>query len=175
MRCLIIAIGTLVVLSAPAYAECSMTNEGRTICMGADGTVKIAKTKHAKRIARRSHTREATVDANGNSTVRSSTGIVVRVAPAARASLQCVVDYVERAGVKITSMRGYGRGTVRESVHPIGYALDINQYARNKTRPHVPPGVSNAAGESCGVISGAGWNDKDNGHWNLSRSAIARH
>lgn len=159
-------------ICTPSHAECNMTNDGKTVCLttSADGTKRISK-RHA---AKRTPKSRVVVDASGNNVVRSSTGITVRVAPAARASLQCVVDHVERAGVRVASMRGYGRGSVRASVHPIGYALDINQYRRNGTRPHIPPAVSNAAGEACGVISGAAWGDKDNGHWNLSRSAIAQ-
>ena len=169
MRSIIVSAIATCLMAAPAFAECSMTNDGKTVCLTttADGTKKISK-RHSKRAP----SKNVVVDASGNNVVRSSTGITVRVAPAARASLQCVVDHVERAGVRIASMRGYGRGSVSASVHPIGYALDINQTARNRTNPHVPPAVSNAAGEACGVISGATWGDRDNGHWNLSRSAI---
>lgn len=103
-------------------------------------------------------------------TVTSRSGIRVQVSNGAYPALQCVVDYVEHAGVRITSMRGTGRGTVRASLHPSGNALDINQYARNRTRPHVPTSVSNAAADACGVISGARWGYADNGHWNLGNS-----
>ena len=100
-------------------------------------------------------------------TVTSKSGVKVRVASSARAALQCVVDHVEAAGVKIKYMRGVGRGTVRGSRHPAGFALDINQTARDVTRPHVPRAVSNAAADKCGVVSGARWSYSDNGHWNL--------
>lgn len=100
-------------------------------------------------------------------TVRSRSGITVHVSPAAAGALQCVVDHVERAGVRIKSMRGTGRGTVRSSLHPSGRALDINQTGRNRTRPHVPARIANAAADACGVISGARWRHADNGHWNL--------
>lgn len=99
--------------------------------------------------------------------VRSKSGVTVSVAPSARAALQCVVDYVEAAGVRIKYMRGYGRGTVRGSLHPSGRALDINQTGRNKTRPHVPPSIANAAADKCGVVSGARWHWRDGGHWNM--------
>lgn len=105
----------------------------------------------------------------GGVIVRSQSGIVIRVSPTARAALQCVVDYVESAGVKIKSMRGYGPGTVKGSLHPGGRAIDINQTARNKTSPVVPRSVSNAAADACGVISGARWSYADNGHWNLGK------
>lgn len=117
------------------------------------------------------HARDAMpgrLDANGNrATVRARSGVTVRVAPAARAALQCVIDAVEAAGVRIKALRGYGRGTVRGSLHPGGLALDINQTARNVTHPPVPRSVSNAAADHCGVISGARWGYADNGHWNL--------
>src|SRR5262245_12473081 len=100
-------------------------------------------------------------------TVCSSNKICVRVAPEARAKLQCVVDHVERAGVRVKSMRGYGRGTVRGSRHPSGHAIDINQTARGRTKPHVPRQVANAAGRACGVVSGGTWRHDDTGHWNL--------
>lgn len=105
--------------------------------------------------------------------VASRSGIRVRVNPSARAALQCVVDHVEAAGVSIKAMRGYGGGTVRGSLHPAGQAIDINQTARDVTRPHVPRHVSNAAADACGVISGARWGYADNGHWNLSKRADA--
>lgn len=102
--------------------------------------------------------------------VCSKSGHCVRVSPSARSALQCVVTYVEARGVKIKAMRGYGRGTVRGSLHPAGKALDINQTARDVTRPHVPRAISNAAADQCGVTSGARWHDADNGHWNLGKS-----
>jgi hypothetical protein len=107
---------------------------------------------------------------NGVSIVRSKSGKLIKVAPSARAALQCVVDYVEARGVKIKAMRGYGPGTVRASLHPSGRALDINQTARNVTHPHVPRAIANAAADHCGVVSGARWGYADNGHWNLSAS-----
>jgi hypothetical protein len=109
-----------------------------------------------------------TADAGGV-IVRSQSGIVVRVSPSARSALQCVVDYVESRGVKIKSMRGYGPGTVKRSLHPGGRAIDINQTARNRTSPVVPRAVANMAADACGVVSGARWSYADNGHWNLGR------
>lgn len=106
--------------------------------------------------------------------VRSHTGIRIHVAEGARKALQCVVDYVERHGVKIKAMRGYGAGTVAGSLHPSGRALDINQTARDVTSPRVPRSVSNGAGEACGVISGARWRDADNGHFNLGHGRPRR-
>lgn len=107
-------------------------------------------------------------------TVASRSGVKIKVAPSARAALQCVVDHVEAAGVRIKFMRGYGPGTVPRSLHPPGRALDINQLSRDVTRPHVPRHVSNAAADRCGVISGARWGYADNGHWNLGRAGTPK-
>jgi hypothetical protein len=102
-------------------------------------------------------------------TVRSRSGVTVRVHPSAQSPFQCVIDYLESHGVKIKFMRGYGRASVQGSMHPAGKGLDINQTGRNITRPHVPASLSNAAADKCGVVSGARWRWKDNGHWNLRR------
>lgn len=107
-------------------------------------------------------------DAHSKAKVKSRSGVVIYVNASARAALQCVVDFVEAAGVKIKYMRGYGVGTVRRSLHPSGQAIDINQFARDVTKPKVPRNISNAAADKCGVISGARWGYADNGHWNLS-------
>ena len=107
-------------------------------------------------------------------TVHSKSGITVHVSPGARAALQCVVNYVEKAGVRIKAMRGYGAGTVAHSLHPSGQALDINQLGRGVTSPYVPGRVSNAAADKCGVVSGNRWANNDNGHWNLGHTA-SRH
>ena len=115
-----------------------------------------------KLVTREAHERSVSVGI-----VKSRSGVAVRVHPSAQAALQCVVDYVEASGVRVKYMRGYGRGTVRGSLHPSGRAIDINQYARGRTRPHVPAHVSNAAADRCGVVSGARWAWNDNGHWNL--------
>lgn len=133
-------------------------------------TVKVKKQRHTAH--RRATYRRAKVDANGNraiSIVKSRSGVAVRVAPSARVSLQCVVDYVEAAGVRIRAMRGYGEGTVRGSLHPSGRAIDINQTDRDVTSPVVPRAVANAAADHCKVISGTRWGYADNGHWNLAK------
>lgn len=101
--------------------------------------------------------------------LKSKSGVRVKVHESAHQRLQCVIDFVESNGVKIRSMRGYGAGTVEASLHPSGWALDINQTHRDVTSPHVPYSVSNRAADKCGVVSGARWRDGDNGHWNLKR------
>lgn len=100
--------------------------------------------------------------------VRSRSGKHAHVSAAAQPRLQCVVDFIEARGIRITAMRGYGRGTVRGSLHPSGQALDINQIGRDRTRPHIPVMIANAAGVQCNVISGGTWRARDSGHWNLA-------
>jgi len=73
--------------------------------------------------------------------------------------------------VRIKYMRGYGKGTVRGSLHPSGNAIDINQTHRDRTSPAVPRHVANAAADRCGVVSGARWGYADNGHWNMTQTA----
>lgn len=102
-------------------------------------------------------------------TVKSRSGVSVRVHPSAAGPFQCVINHLESNGVRIKFMRGYGRGSVQGSRHPAGKGLDINQTARNVTRPHVPVHLANAAADKCGVVSGARWRWRDNGHWNLRR------
>lgn len=113
----------------------------------------------------------ASIIHHGGATVRSKSGVTVRVNPAAQSALQCVVDYIERSGIPVKYMRGYGAGTVSASLHPSGNALDINQYARGRTRPHIPVSVANSAGDACGVVSGGRWTNNDAGHWNVGTYA----
>lgn len=110
----------------------------------------------------------------GGAEVRSRSGVRAHVAPSARKPLQCVIDFVEHRGIHIKAMRGYGAGTVSGSLHPSGRALDINQLARDVTRPLVSRKVANGAGAACGVISGGIWHDSDVGHWNLGRHERSR-
>ena len=172
MKSLMAAIAALFFASlanpAEAMTNCTYDNNGRTICMGPAGHTQNGRSYTKRQVAKHRSARRHVVYSNGNSVVRSIRGVAVRVAPSARAALQCVVDYVEARGVRITAMRGYGAGTVRASLHPSGRAIDINQTHRNVTRPIVPRSVSNAAADKCGVISGARWGYADNGHWNLA-------
>lgn len=108
-----------------------------------------------------------TITSGNAARVCSKSGKCISVAPSAQGKLQCVVNYVESAGVRIAAMRGYGRGTVRASLHPSGRAMDINQTARDVTRPRVPRSVSNAAARECGVVTGNSWCNRDNGHWQV--------
>lgn len=99
--------------------------------------------------------------------VRSRSGANASVAPQHAAKFQCLVNRLEAAGVRITLLGGYGSRDFRGSKHPHGAALDVNQYARNVTRPHVPAGVGNAAARACGLIHGAVWRSPDGGHFEV--------
>lgn len=104
---------------------------------------------------------------HGDVAIRTNTGKVAWVAARAASAMQCVINFVERTGVHLVSIRGRGPGTVPASVHPEGWAMDLNQLRRDVTHPRIPPRVSVAAAHHCGVVSGASWHDRDNGHWNL--------
>jgi hypothetical protein len=56
-------------------------------------------------------------------------------------------------------------------------ALDVNQVARNVTRPAMPSNEITLA-NSCGLISGAQWRWADSGHFQLGgwagRTAVRR-
>ncbi|WP_412772449.1 hypothetical protein [Nitrobacter sp.] len=99
--------------------------------------------------------------------VRSSSGATAHVANHAAGAFQCLVSALDRQGYPIRFMGGWrAHGSVRASLHPAGLALDINQYARNVTRPRMPPNEI-ALANSCGLISGAQWANADSGHFQL--------
>ncbi|WP_296741479.1 hypothetical protein [Mesorhizobium sp.] len=100
-------------------------------------------------------------------TVRSKSGAVAHVADRAAGAFQCLVNRLERQGYPIRFMGGWRRhGSVRASLHPAGLALDINQLARNVTRPRMPHNEI-ALANACGLISGAQWGWADSGHFQL--------
>jgi hypothetical protein len=99
--------------------------------------------------------------------VRSSSGATAHVAGRATGAFQCLVSALDRQGYPIRFMGGWrAHGSVRASLHPAGLALDINQYARNVTRPRMPHNEV-ALANSCGLISGAQWANSDSGHFQL--------
>jgi hypothetical protein len=99
--------------------------------------------------------------------VRSSSGATAHVASRATGAFQCLVSALDRQGYPIRFMGGWrAHGSVRASLHPAGLALDINQYARNVTRPRMPHNEI-ALANSCGLISGAQWANSDSGHFQL--------
>lgn len=99
--------------------------------------------------------------------VRSASGAAAHVAPRAAGAFQCLVSALDRQGYPIHFMGGYrAHGSVRHSLHPMGLALDINQYGRNRTRPRMPSDEI-ALANSCGLISGAQWASGDSGHFQL--------
>lgn len=99
--------------------------------------------------------------------VVSRSGARAQVADAAAGPFQCLVDRLEGAGYPIRFMGGWRRhGSVRHSLHPAGLALDVNQIARNVTRPRMPAGATGWAA-SCGVLHGAIWRNPDAGHFQI--------
>lgn len=98
--------------------------------------------------------------------VRSKSGASAHVAPAAAGAFQCLIDRLDAQGYPIRFMGGYrARGSVRGSLHPTGLALDINQTARNRTRPKMP-GNEVALANACGLVSGRQWHrSPDSGHF----------
>lgn len=111
--------------------------------------------------------------ANG-ATVTSRGGVTAHVNPAAAGPLQCLVSRLEATGYPVRFMRGYGRGSVRGSLHPAGMALDINQTHRGRTTPRMPSNEITLAA-SCGVISGAVWRNNDSGHFQVGGWGGHRH
>lgn len=109
-----------------------------------------------------------------------STGhLRLNVALAAAGPLQCVLDALAARGYPVRFGRGYGRGTVRGSLHPAGMAVDVNQFSRNRTRPRMPRDEASMAA-ACGAVSGAAWlRNPDSGHfqvggWSGERRSRAR-
>jgi len=100
-------------------------------------------------------------------TVHSKSGATARVADRAVSAFQCLVRKLDAAGYPIRFMGGWrARGSVKASLHPSGLALDINQVARNVTRPRMPRNEI-ALAHSCGLIAGAQWGWADSGHFQL--------
>ena len=108
-------------------------------------------------------------------TVRSRSGATAHVADRAVSAFQCLVDRLDASGYRIRFMGGYRRhGSVKHSLHPAGLALDINQYARNITRPRIPPTATSMA-RACGLIHGEVWGWADAGHFQLGGWAGRAH
>lgn len=93
-------------------------------------------------------------------------GVSTTVAPGAAGPLQCVLDGLVARGYPVRFIRGHGRGSVRRSLHPSGYALDVNQVRRGVTVPRMPADEI-ALAASCGVVSGASWDHNDSGHFQV--------
>lgn len=111
--------------------------------------------------------------------IHSHSGATAQVAQAAAGAFQCLVDGLDGIGYQIHFMGGWrAHGSVRGSLHPAGLALDINQYARNVTRPRMPSAATGIA-SSCGLIHGAVWRNADTGHFQQGgwsgRALVARH
>lgn len=102
----------------------------------------------------------------GAATIGLPGGPHAEVAGAAAPALQCVLTALRGQGYPVRFIRGYGRGSVRGSLHPAGMALDVNQTARGRTVPRMPSNEIALAG-NCGAISGAAWRNNDSGHFQV--------
>lgn len=98
--------------------------------------------------------------------VRASSGAVARVAAHATEAFQCIVNRLEQRGYPVRFMGGLSSGHMRNSLHHVGLALDVNQVARNVTKPRMPGNEIELA-NSCGLVSGAQWRNADSGHFQL--------
>lgn len=113
----------------------------------------------------------------GAATIGLPGGPHVEVAGVAAGPLQCVLNALHAVGYPIRFIRGYGRGSVRGSLHPSGLALDVNQTSRGRTVPRMPHNEVSLA-EACGALSGAVWHNNDSGHFQIggyAGSARRRH
>ena len=185
MRLLLVCLALLVV-SLPAQARqrhqavCVETGSvTHPSCMGQSGNPfsgarSIRVTMHRDRRASNPAPRLAREAAMG--IVRSSSGATARVASRATRAFQCLVDRLDAAGYPIHFMGGWrARGSVHGSLHPAGLAMDVNQIARNVTRPRMPSNEIQLAND-CGLTSGAQWANGDSGHFQLGGYAgSARH
>lgn len=104
--------------------------------------------------------------------VRARSGALAKVASSAVGAFQCVIDALEHEGYPVKFMGGLSAGHMRNSLHHVGLALDINQYARNVTKPHMPSNEISLA-HSCGLTSGAEWRHGDSGHFQVGGSHYA--
>lgn len=98
-------------------------------------------------------------------TITSRSGARANVSLAMYSPAQCLVNRIDASGHRIRYMRGFGRGTVRGSLHPAGNALDIDQSSRNRANL---PRAASAWAQACGLVSGASWRGSpDFGHFQL--------
>jgi hypothetical protein len=94
-------------------------------------------------------------------------GVSTTVAPGAAGPLQCVLNALVARGYPVRFLGGLSRGHMPGSLHHTGMAMDVNQTARNVTRPRMPPDEA-ALAEGCGAVSGAAWRGSpDSGHFQV--------
>lgn len=128
----------------------------RTLIAYAPANIKESEPTHHKSVEPGLH---------GNGIVKSASGAVAYVAARATSAFQCIINSLEDAGYKIHEMGGFANsGHISHSLHYSGLALDINQLARNITKPRMPVNEI-ALANSCGLISGAQWRNADSGHF----------
>lgn len=134
------------------------------------GIKEIKIKMYRERVVKREHAvkqTEARTSSIGNGIVRSISGATAHVAGSATQAFQCLVTALDNAGYPIKFMGGWRRyGSVHGSLHPLGLALDVNQYSRGNTRPRMPSNEI-ALASGCNLISGAQWAHNDSGHFQL--------
>jgi len=107
--------------------------------------------------------------------VRSVSGATATVAGHVSHKFQCLVNKLDRAGYKIKFMGGIrANGSVPNSKHPRGLALDINQTARNVVTHRFPAGTNEMA-SSCGLFHGKMWGYADTGHFETKEPYMERY
>lgn len=172
MKLLMAALAAFLLVAQPAQAKhhrhhhhtriasqdvpgCVWDNNGRQTCQGPSQAYEPSRVRSVRSYD------------GGSRVCDSSHRHCASVASSAQPILQCVLDHVEAAGVRITALGGIRPGRCSTaSMHPCGKALDINQTARDVNGP--PRYVSSAAALACGAVSGSWWSrNPDNGHFQV--------
>lgn len=84
-----------------------------------------------------------------------------------------MINELEATGYKIKFMGGYRNDPCsKRHMHGCGLAVDINQFARNVVRPHLPNNATAIASKH-GLLHGAVWHNADTGHFELDEKRFA--
>jgi hypothetical protein len=128
--------------------------------------------RHARRARR--HLARQGAGCGSLSTVRASSGATACVASSAASKFQALINDLEATGYRIDFMGGWRRhGSVAESKHPAGLALDINQVGRGRVTRRLP-GNATAIAARYGLLHGAVWHHSDAGHFEVMSTRTAR-
>ena len=124
---------------------------------------------HAARI-----TKSGCASGKPQALVKASNGNGAYVHPSAVSTFKCILGGFENVRMPIAWIGGYGCRPLATSNHPRGLAMDINQYARDKTKPVVPRQQGLQIARSCSATSGAVWRNPDNGHFEIRSASRSR-
>lgn len=110
----------------------------------------------------------------GVATIRSKAGRTASVSSRYASRFQCLVDGLEAGGYRIDFMGGIRAGSCSlphntANLHPCGYALDVNQTARDRVTRAFPRNVNEIANR-CGLLHGdrVAWSrSPDQGHFQV--------